>query len=140
MLTRSLSNPGTSTDLFLKSSRYYKEDRVIYRPKVTTTDDKKHKVEVGNLEYFFNRSPYELCLGSKSVKDGKWKPMENDEVSVEEKVCKVNNSCKLDYGKILFLNSNEKPLKNPSCHKVTKLLVIKWQVKFVEFCFIYTIL
>ena len=107
LFSRSLSNPGNSADLSLKSGRYCKKDLVTYRPKVTAPDGGRNKVEVGNLEYFYNRSPYELCLGSKSVKDGKWKPMENDEVSAEEKVCKVNNSCKLDYGKILFVNSNE---------------------------------
>ena len=63
--------------------------------------------------YFYNSNPYHLCIGSESVKDGKWEPRENDEVSVGEKVCEVDNSCKLDYGKILFLNSNESPLKNP---------------------------
>ena len=104
LFSRSLSNPGKSADLFLKSGRYCKQDTVTYRPKVTTTDG---NTEVGNLEYFYNRNPYEICIGSKSVKDGKWEPRENDKVSVEEKVCKVNNSCKLDYGKILFLNSNE---------------------------------
>ena len=108
MLSRSLSNPGTSTDLFLKSGRYCKNDLVTYRPKVTVDKiNNEKKVEVGNLEYFYNRSPYTLCIGSKSVSDEKWEPRENDEVSVEKKVCKVNNSCKLDYGKILFLNSNE---------------------------------
>ena len=80
---------------------------MTYRPKVTATDSTKCKAEAGNLEYFYNRNPYLLCIGSESVKDGKWEPRENDKVSVEIKVCEVNNSCKLDYGKILFLNSNE---------------------------------
>ena len=101
MLSRSLSNPGKSADLFLKSGKYCKKDLVTYRPKVTGDKiNNEKKVEVGNLVYFYNRSPYPLCIGSKSVKDGKWEPRENERVSVEEKVCKVNNSCKLDYGKI----------------------------------------
>ena len=104
---RKLGDPGRSADLFLKSGKYCELDTVTYRPKVTATDSTKSKAKVGNLEYFYSRRPYTLCIGSESVKDGKWEPRENDEVSVEEKVCKVNNSCKLDYGKILFLNSNE---------------------------------
>ena len=92
LFCRNLGNPGTSADLFLKSGRNCQGRIARYVPTVN-----------GNLDYFHGETSYVLCIGSKSVKNKKWEPSENEEVSIEEDVCSVNNSCKFDYGKILLI-------------------------------------
>ena len=95
LFSRHLSNPRTSANLFLKSGRYCKNSVSTYQPTAN-----------GNLMYFYRHGKYNLCIGSKSVKAGKWEPNENEGVSIEQDVCSVNNSCKLDYGKICFLQDS----------------------------------
>ena len=92
LFCRSVGDPGKSADLFLQVGEYCKKDAVTYRPTAK-----------GNLEYFYLSGKYNLCIGSKSVQDGKWEPIENEGVSIEQDVCSVDNSCKLDYGKILLI-------------------------------------
>ena len=91
LFSRYLGDPGRSADLFLKSDRYCKGRIARYQPTAN-----------GNLMYLYVNTKYGLCIGSKSVRVGKWEPSENERVSIEEDVCNVNNSCKLHYGKILF--------------------------------------
>ena len=87
---------------------YCKKDAVTYRPTAK-----------GNLEYFYLSGKYDLCIGSKSVQGGKWEPIENEEVSIEEDVCSVNNSCKFDYGKILLI-------LRPSNRQIIAKVKFKW--------------
>ena len=89
--SRNVGNPGKSADLFLKSNNYCRDRVVRYQPTAN-----------GNLIYLYLNTKYGLCIGSKSVRAGKWEPSENERVSIEEDVCYVNNSCKLDYGRIWF--------------------------------------
>ena len=91
LFCRQIADPGKSAHLFLKSGEYCIRSIGRYQPGGS-----------GNLKYHYKSNPYEICIGSKSVKNGKWEPRENDEVSIEERVCEVKNFCKLDYGKILF--------------------------------------
>ena len=54
----------------------------------------------GNLEYadyYFGRK---MCIGSSSVANNKWEPQENENVTIAENICSVNNSCKFDYGRL----------------------------------------
>ena len=92
LFCRNLGDPGNSADLFLKSGRDCKGRIGRYVPTAN-----------GNLDYFYQDNSYTICIGSKSVKNKKWKPSENEEVSIEEDVCSVDNSCKFDYGKILLI-------------------------------------
>lgn len=88
---RSLGDPGKSTNLVLRSDRACKQYYGRYLPE-----------RRGNLIYHYGDSEYTICIGSKSVVNGNWEPKENEKVSIEEDVCHVNNSCKLNYGKVIF--------------------------------------
>ena len=92
LFCRKLGDPGNSADLFLKSGKDCKGRIARYVPTVN-----------GNLDYIHGQTSYALCIGSKSVKNKKWEPSENEEVSIERAVCSVDNSCKFDYGKILLI-------------------------------------
>ena len=67
LFSKNSGDPGLSADLFLKSGRDCKKRFARYQP---TAD--------GNLEYFYDEIKFSICIGSESVKAGKWEPSKNE--------------------------------------------------------------
>ena len=85
MFPRTLDDPGDTVPLFLTSNQLNcKRDTVTYR-----------LGKNGNLEYFYSKGAYELCVGTMSSDE----PRENDKVFIRKTFCLVDNTCKLNYGK-----------------------------------------
>ncbi|XP_046858686.1 uncharacterized protein LOC124452143 [Xenia sp. Carnegie-2017] len=72
---------------------------VILQPnnRCTASNSKFQPTVNGNLEYD-DYSGRKMCIGSSSVANNKWEPQENENVTIAENICSVNNSCKFDYG------------------------------------------
>ena len=84
MFPRPLNDPGENVSLVLTNDNRCERATVTYR-----------LGKNGNLEYFYIKVPYGLCIGTMSSNE----PHENDEVFIRKTLCLVDNTCKLNYGK-----------------------------------------
>ncbi|XP_028402371.1 uncharacterized protein LOC114525314 [Dendronephthya gigantea] len=110
-------DPGNADLVLSRSKRYCNINIVTYR---STTN--------GNLKYFYRRIPYDICIGSKSIPE----PRENENVSVQNSVCRTNNVCNFSYVYERMFRENENASFHCESCSTIEIIRANYGVKIVE--------
>ncbi|XP_028402410.1 uncharacterized protein LOC114525351 [Dendronephthya gigantea] len=111
-------NPEYFANLVLSRSKQHCNSQIVTFRSTTN----------GNLKYIYNKNPYEICIGGKSIQE----PHENENIFIQRSVCETNNMCNFSYVYERMFRENERASFHCASCSTIEIIQANYGVKIVE--------